>query len=120
MKVIKGGFNRLLMEYLNCNNGRYVFTPNDSHLNAFSTIHGGVTASLVDIVTSIEIYNIKKQYGVSVDLGVQYLKPLISEFRLEPKVEKIGKALVFTSCSIYNEKNELAALGRHIKMLSNK
>eukprot|EP00835_Amoeboradix_gromovi_P001806 NODE_90_length_21806_cov_0.389137.p10 type:complete len:123 gc:universal NODE_90_length_21806_cov_0.389137:9249-9617(+) len=112
------GFNKFLFKNLTENGSKYKFTPTEDHLNLFETVHGGIISSLVDVTTSLEIYKIKQDLGVSVDLNVQYMKPLTGPFTLEPVIDKLGKSLVFTTCFIYNDLNQLAALGRHLKTLN--
>ena len=120
MQHLTGGFNQFLCKGLVEKGNIYLFTPTEAHRNIYATVHGGMISSLVDIVTSLEIMktNEKQGMGVSVDLNVQFLKPIVGPFTMEPRVERLGKNLIFTSCKVFNEKKELSALGRHIKMVS--
>ena len=42
----------------------------DEHLNCKNTLHGGFTATLVDIVSSIAVSTTRKSHGSSTDLNV--------------------------------------------------
>eukprot|EP00834_Sanchytrium_tribonematis_P003805 NODE_160_length_15021_cov_0.894786.p10 type:complete len:125 gc:universal NODE_160_length_15021_cov_0.894786:6473-6847(+) len=117
MISIKGGFNQFLLRSLQRNGSKYTFNPNNDHKNVYDTLHGGVTASLVDITTSLAIYDIQKHHGVSLDLSVQFLRPVKGPITLEPVVEKLGKSIAFTSCHIYDDSHTLVAVGRHIKKI---
>ena len=114
--LLKGGFNVFLLKSLTQTGSKYVFKPNEAHLNVYDTVHGGIISSLIDITTSLEVMKVHENHGVSVDLSVQYIRALSTTFTLEPIVEKIGKSLIFTSCQVYDSNRRLAAVGRHIKM----
>ena len=45
-------------------------TVDDSHLNAGGTLHGGMTASLVDSISTLAIMSAGSNPGVSVDINV--------------------------------------------------
>ena len=42
----------------------------DEHLNSKNTLHGGFTATLVDVVSSMAVATTRKAHGSSTDLNV--------------------------------------------------
>ena len=45
-------------------------TVEESHLNGFDTLHGGMTATLVDNVSTLAILSNESHPGVSVDMNI--------------------------------------------------
>ena len=55
--------------------------------------------------------------GVSVELNCSFARAVkVGEMvTIKGKVEKTGKRLGYTSVTLYNDKDEVIALGRHVK-----
>ena len=45
-------------------------TVDDSHLNPVGTLHGGLTATLVDSISTLAIMSAESPPGVSVDMNI--------------------------------------------------
>ncbi|KAI6242675.1 4HBT domain-containing protein [Aphelenchoides fujianensis] len=85
--------------------------------NSWDTLHGGCTASLVDMLTTTAILmhdqNKQEHPGVSVDLKVSYTSAakLGETVVLDAIVEKFGRSLAFTRADL----RRLIAIAQHIK-----
>ncbi|KAI8806260.1 HotDog domain-containing protein [Cladochytrium replicatum] len=74
------------------------FVVGEQHMNGYGTLHGGVIASLIDLVGSTAV--IAKSdtfYGTSVDVSVTYVSSTRegSTVRLVGVCHKAGKSLAF-------------------------
>lgn len=81
-------------------------------LNVIGVVHGGITSALADIAMGKSLLNANqnKQFVVTVDLNVTYLKGVQgSKLIADAHVLKRGKNLNFVNCFMYNDKNELVA-----------
>jgi len=91
----------------------------EQYQNRSGSMHGGMTATLVDIVsTKALMTNDKMPVGVSVDMSISYLRPakVGEEIIIDAKTVKLGKSLAFLSVEIRNKKdNKLIATGTHTK-----
>ncbi|KXJ13205.1 acyl-coenzyme A thioesterase 13 [Exaiptasia diaphana] len=85
--------------------------------NKYGTLHGGLTASLIDIVTTMAIIGATGKPGVSTDIGVSYLSAakVGQEIMVDAKCTKIGKSLVFTTADITLADGSPVAQGKHTK-----
>ena len=102
-----------------------------SIVNINSVLHGGATASLVDLVSTIALFNTaNKKPGVSVNMNINYLKParLDETILIEGKVIKSGSKLAYLEANIYLKinskqnsfelnKDKLVAVGFHTKYI---
>ncbi|KAF5751760.1 acyl-coenzyme A thioesterase 13-like [Tripterygium wilfordii] len=90
-------------------------------LNAGNFLHGGVTATLVDLVGSAVIFTVgAPSTGVSVDINVSYLDAAYAndEVEIEAKTLRVGKAVGVVSVELRNKKTKkIIAQGRHTKYL---
>eukprot|EP00735_Rhodelphis_limneticus_P002502 TRINITY_DN13399_c0_g1::TRINITY_DN13399_c0_g1_i1::g.9551::m.9551 TRINITY_DN13399_c0_g1::TRINITY_DN13399_c0_g1_i1::g.9551 ORF type:complete len:221 (-),score=29.66,sp/Q5R833/ACO13_PONAB/39.68/6e-24,4HBT/PF03061.17/7.5e-18,4HBT_3/PF13622.1/6.9e+03,4HBT_3/PF13622.1/8.6e-05,DUF4442/PF14539.1/0.0029,4HBT_2/PF13279.1/0.23 TRINITY_DN13399_c0_g1_i1:336-935(-) len=90
--------------------------------NRGGTLHGGCTATLVDLVTTIAVMTLDpKKPGVSTDLNVSYLRAVKvgDEISIHARVLKTGKQLVFTEAEIYRTSDKaMIAKGLHTKAYS--
>lgn len=75
-------------------------TVKPTHSNRFNTLHGGATAAIFDICTTIALALVRKEgfwmmAGVSRTLNVTYLEPVHvgEEVEVEATIMKIGKRL---------------------------
>uniref|UniRef100_A0A5F8HCZ3 Acyl-coenzyme A thioesterase 13 n=1 Tax=Monodelphis domestica TaxID=13616 RepID=A0A5F8HCZ3_MONDO len=93
----------------------------EEHTNKLGTLHGGLTATLVDVISTIAFINTERgAAGVSVDMNITYLSPakLGEEILITAHVLKQGKTLGFASVDLTNKiTGKLVAQGRHTKHL---
>ncbi|CAH8391838.1 unnamed protein product [Eruca vesicaria subsp. sativa] len=91
-------------------------------LNAGNFLHGGATATLVDLIGSAVIFTTGvTSSGVSVEINVSYLDSafLDEEIEIEAKALRVGKAIAVVSVELRKKKNgKLIAQGRHTKYLA--
>ncbi|KAK6055117.1 hypothetical protein COOONC_07377 [Cooperia oncophora] len=87
--------------------------------NPWGGLHGGCTATLVDVVTTAAcLVTPRGKPGVSVDLHVTYLAAAREGDSLivDAEVIKAGKTLAFTRADlILKDKNQIVATGLHTK-----
>ena len=95
------------------------------HCNYYGTLHGGCTATLVDIISTYALVqdteDSLKQLGVSVNMNIDYMKAgkLGSEIIIDAQVKKRGKKLAFLDIEIRDkESNDLLARGSHTKFIA--
>ncbi|CAF0741536.1 unnamed protein product [Brachionus calyciflorus] len=97
-------------------------------INMNKTIHGGALASLLDISTTVALYNTPiRKLGVSVDLNISYMKPakLNETILIDGKVVRYGSKLAFLEAKFYlkeadsyeTKKELLIATGSHTKFI---
>ncbi|KAL7231086.1 hypothetical protein ACSBR2_009371 [Camellia fascicularis] len=90
--------------------------------NTGNFLHGGATASLVDVVGSAVIYTVGAPFtGVSVEINVSYLDAAYvgEEIEIESKVLRVGKAIAVVSVELRKKKTgKIIAQGRHTKYLA--
>ncbi|MDW8347245.1 MAG: NUDIX domain-containing protein [Bacteroidia bacterium] len=80
-------------------------TLQDIHKQGLGFLHGGVTATLCDIVTGFAAFSLvpQNQYVVTGDLKVSYLNPAVGpRIQAIGKVLKQGKMLTFCEAEIWN------------------
>jgi acyl-coenzyme A thioesterase 13 len=93
------------------------------HSNSYGTLHGGCTATIVDIVGTMAALTVDPlKPGVSVDMSLQYLSAArVGEtVCIEGKCLKMGGRLAFTEVKIYlggDTSGKLCAMGSHTKAL---
>ncbi|KAI8032595.1 Acyl-coenzyme A thioesterase 13 [Camellia lanceoleosa] len=91
-------------------------------LNTGNFLHGGATATLVDIVGSAVICTVGAPFtGVSVEINVSYLDAAYvgEEIEIESKVLRVGKAIAVVSVELRKKKTgKIIAQGRHTKYLA--
>ncbi|XP_078317704.1 acyl-coenzyme A thioesterase 13-like [Crassostrea virginica] len=109
IRVISGGEGRCSCE----------MKVKEDHQNAGGTLHGGVTATLVDMVSTWALMTTGREVpGVSVDLSVSYMKPVRvgEDIVIDADTLKIGKTLAFCSVDIkHKNTGALIAQGKHTK-----
>jgi len=102
---------------------RLALGPN--HMNSMGSLHGSVTATIVDWMggMAISTYDLRKGSGVSVDIHVTYQSGAKTgdEIEIEGIAEKVGGNLAFTKINIYKvegrERGRLVASGTHTKFV---
>ena len=94
-------------------------TVHDGVANTFGTLHGGATATLVDVVGTMALLTLDvAKPGVTVELGSSYVNAAkIGEpVLIVGRVLKAGKRLGFTEVTLTRERDgALVATGRHTK-----
>ncbi|XP_035968092.1 acyl-coenzyme A thioesterase 13 [Halichoerus grypus] len=95
----------------------------DEHTNKYGTLHGGLTATLVDNVSTVALLCTERGApGVSVDMNITYMSPakIGEDIVITAHVLKQGKTLAFASVDLMNKTTgKLVAQGRHTKHLGN-
>ncbi|KAK9292729.1 hypothetical protein L1049_020708 [Liquidambar formosana] len=91
-------------------------------LNSGNFLHGGATATLVDLVGSAVIYSVgAPMTGVSVEINVSYLDAAYAdeEIEIEAKALRVGKAVGVVTVELRKKKTgKIIAQGRHTKYLA--
>ncbi|KAK4741818.1 hypothetical protein SAY87_025406 [Trapa incisa] len=91
-------------------------------LNSGNFLHGGATASLVDLVGSAVIYTLgSSTTGVSLEINISYLDAayIDEEIEIEAKVLRVGKAIGVVTVELRKKSSgRIIAQGRHTKYLS--
>ena len=92
-------------------------------------MHGGLTASLIDAVSTAALYNTKiRKTGVTTNLSINYIRPakINEKIQIESSVMNLGNKLAFLTANIYLstsniDKNEeifkIIASGDHTKYI---
>ncbi|XP_015673874.1 acyl-coenzyme A thioesterase 13 [Protobothrops mucrosquamatus] len=119
------GFDRVAnkMKVVSANPGKVVceMKIEEQHTNRGGTLHGGLTATLVDIVsTAALIYTERGAPGVSVDMNITYMSSgkIGEEILITAEVLKQGKTLGFANVNLTDKATgRLIAQGRHTKHL---
>lgn len=97
-------------------------TVSKEHCNIGEALHGGMAASLVDIVSTLALQTIDQDRpGVSVDLSVAFLSAARSgsEVVVTADTLKRGRSLAFLAVNITDASTgKLLATGRHIKSIA--
>jgi uncharacterized protein (TIGR00369 family) len=92
------------------NDGQLVlsFIVTQDLCNGFNTLHGGASATAVDIFTSVLLHLKSNEPSVTSDLHVSCIAPapLGSTVICICQINKAGKGLQFASCDIYKEEVE--------------
>ncbi|XP_074843687.1 acyl-coenzyme A thioesterase 13 isoform X2 [Carettochelys insculpta] len=93
----------------------------EEHTNRGGTLHGGLTATLVDVVsTAALLYTERGMPGVSVDMNITYMSPakIGEELLITAQILKQGRRLAFASVDVtVKGTGKLIAQGRHTKYL---
>lgn len=95
----------------------------EQHTNKFGTLHGGLTATLVDSISTMALMCTERgAAGVSVDMNITYMSPakIGEEIVITAHILKQGRTLAFASVDLTNKATgKLIAQGRHTKHLGN-
>ncbi len=95
----------------------------DLFINSAGVIHGGIISSLADVALSnlLPANEDGIQQAVTVDLNVTFMKPAVGTYLMaNAKIEKQGKTLIHTECSIFNDKEEMVAKSKAILFRTNR
>ncbi|XP_062083747.1 uncharacterized protein LOC133790224 [Humulus lupulus] len=97
------------------------FTVPTRLLNGGNSLHGGATATLVDLVGSAVMFTHgATMTGVSVEISVSYLDAAYAgeEIEVEARTLRMGKTMGVVSVEFRKKKSgKIVALGRHTKYL---
>ncbi|XP_028941058.1 acyl-coenzyme A thioesterase 13 [Antrostomus carolinensis] len=119
------GFDLSAMKLLSAAPGKIVceMKVEEEHTNRGGTLHGGLTATLVDVVsTAALLYTERAVPGVSVDMNITYTSAakIGEEILITAQILKQGRNLAFASVDLTNKASgKLIAQGRHTKYLGN-
>ncbi|ROK35774.1 Acyl-coenzyme A thioesterase 13 [Anabarilius grahami] len=119
------GFDRVLskVKILSASPGKVVceMKVEEEHTNRGGTLHGGLTATLVDMISTTAImYSERGAPGVSVDMNITYMNAakIGEDILITAQVLKQGRTLAFATVDLTNKANgKLIAQGRHTKHL---
>ncbi|XP_066102767.1 acyl-coenzyme A thioesterase 13-like [Saccopteryx bilineata] len=93
----------------------------EEHTNKIGTLHGGLTATLVDCISTMALLcSERAEPGVSVDMNITYLSPakIGEDIVITAHILKQGRTLAFASVDLTNKATgKLVAQGRHTKHL---
>ncbi|XP_075682677.1 acyl-coenzyme A thioesterase 13 isoform X2 [Rhinoderma darwinii] len=93
----------------------------EEHTNHGGTMHGGFTATLVDMVSTVALMHTERGApGVSVDMNITYMNAakIGESVLITAQVLKQGRTLAFATVDLVNkETGKLIAQGRHTKHL---
>uniref|UniRef100_A0A3B4BIE3 Acyl-coenzyme A thioesterase 13 n=1 Tax=Periophthalmus magnuspinnatus TaxID=409849 RepID=A0A3B4BIE3_9GOBI len=116
------GFDRVL-NVLSASPGKVVCEMQvaEEHTNRGGTLHGGMTATLVDVISTLAImYSERSAPGVSVDMNITYMNAakVGEDVLITAQVLKQGKTLAFATVDLTNKASgKIIAQGRHTKHL---
>ena len=108
-------YSTLGIELREIGNGRAIFEHVvRENLTQNGMIHGGVLASLIDSSCACAAFSLifLNGYVTTIDLRVEYLKP-VSSGRITAKAKciKSGKNVFFCKAKVWNEEGELICTG---------
>ncbi|CAJ0932261.1 unnamed protein product, partial [Mesorhabditis belari] len=101
---------------------RVEFDVTEELTNSIGTLHGGCTATLVDVATNTALRTLGKKQGVSVDLHVSFLgaAKLGETVVMDIEVIKAGRSMAFSRADLYVKGTDRKiATGNHTKALVN-
>lgn len=123
--VDTSGFDRVLskVDILSTSSGKVVceMRVEEEHANRGGTLHGGLTATLVDIISTLAIMQSERGApGVSVDMNITYMNAakMGEDILITAQVLKQGRTLAFATVDLTSKATgKLIAQGRHTKHL---
>lgn len=123
--VDTSGFDRVLskVDILSTSSGKVVceMRVEEEHANRGGTLHGGLTATLVDIISTLAIMQSERRApGVSVDMNITYMNAakMGEDILITAQVLKQGRTLAFATVDLTSKATgKLIAQGRHTKHL---
>lgn len=90
-------------------------------LNSGNFMHGGATASLIDLIGSAVFATLGNNTGVSLEINISYLDAVFGgeEIEIEAKVLRAGKTVGVATVELRKKNNgKIFAQGRHTKYLA--
>jgi uncharacterized protein (TIGR00369 family) len=80
--------------------------------NAWGTLHGGVTATLIDVAAGVATMHVTGKRATTVSLKLSYFLPLTEgKVTARAKVLRAGSSLTVASVEVKDAKKRLAAFG---------
>ncbi|XP_057683563.1 acyl-coenzyme A thioesterase 13 [Corythoichthys intestinalis] len=121
------GYDRVLskVEVVSAAPGKVVceMKVEEEHANGFGTLHGGLTATLVDVISTVALLNTERGVpGVSVDMNITYMNAakMGEDVLITAQVLKQGRTLAFSTVDLTSKASgKMIAQGRHTKHLGN-
>lgn len=95
----------LVLEMVDAGEAQMTLEVESHHLQQNGFLHGGVTATICDVVTGIAAYTAvdESKNVVTADLKVSYLNPSTSRLiRAKGRVKKAGKFLVYCEGDVFD------------------
>lgn len=96
----------------------------EQHTNQLGTLHGGMTATLVDVISTLALLCTERGMpGVSIDMNITYISPakMGEDILITAHVLKEGRSISFASVDLTNKATgKLIAQGRHTKHMGNR
>lgn len=97
----------------------------ERHMNSMNSIHGSVTATIVDWMGGMAIaaYDLREKTGVSIDIHVTYQggAKIGEEIEIEGIAEKVGGSMAFTKVNVYKveggKRGKIVVTGTHTKFV---
>nr|POE51157.1 acyl-coenzyme a thioesterase 13 [Quercus suber] len=97
----------------------------DVHMNSAGSLHGSVSATIVDWVGGMAIatFDLREKTGASIDIHVTYQSgaKVGDEIEIEGIAERVGGNLAFTKIGIYRvesgQRGRIVATGTHTKFV---
>jgi acyl-coenzyme A thioesterase 13 len=97
----------------------------ENHMNSMGSLHGSVTATIVDWMGGMAIssYDSRDKSGVSVDIHVTYQSgaKVGDQIEIEGIAEKVGGSLAFTKVNVYKvedgKRGKTVVTGTHTKFV---
>ena len=123
---IKQPFDEFLgFQYKRLDDGQVqiIMPVQELFINSAGVIHGGIISSLADVALSnlLPANEDGIQQAVTVDLNVTFMKPAVGTYLMAiAKIEKQGKTLIHTECSIFNDKEDMIAKSKAILFRTNR
>ena len=86
--------------------------------NRYGTLHGGCTATLVDVIGTSAIFSVSPESGVSLHISVDYLSPAPAgkNVIIDSRVVRVGRTIAVANVIVSSEETgSVLAQGRHLK-----
>ncbi len=103
----------LEVEELRTDYARMTMPFRESNLQAAGLVHGGAIATLIDtvVVPAIGTGLPEGSLWSTIELHVQYHRPLLSDAVAEGWVVKRGRSVIFTRAEVVDAEGDLVAVG---------
>lgn len=120
--VDSGGFDKVLdkLEILSVGKGTCLceMKIHKEHQNRGGFLHGGMTSTLVDSVSTLALLHETQKPAVSIEMSISFLRPAAvgETVIIETNAVKVGKNLAFLTVDLKSKTTEkLIAQGKHTK-----
>ncbi|KAI3380250.1 hypothetical protein SNEBB_010627 [Seison nebaliae] len=97
-------------------------TVKEEHTNHFGVLHGGMTATLIDMLSSWTLVaSNHHKAGISIKMDIEYLKlaKMGEKIRIHSKVLECNELIATMHVDIKNARKESIAKGLHLKYVGN-